>query len=199
MEEHIRFNCNPRLKKTVRRCPVPGCKEKLSLVNVYKCEACGKEFCLRHRYKEDHDCHPPVTLIWKDKFLASFRERMLKVQRYGICCKHIQRVAFLVYSIPLLACFNNEEIAADNSLFSKLVNRVGNGIGSSTPLMPSRKSDEKYLHSRKSCRTKPGSITFFSPSIARNAEAVKVAAAYAMAKVAEPPPSFATTTSSPAY
>lgn len=68
MNEHLRYNCFPE-KKVVKRCPVPGCKEKLYSVNTIKCEKCGKEVCLkyvlllsvyecRHRFSEDHDCRP---------------------------------------------------------------------------------------------------------------------------------------------
>ncbi|CBK25002.2 uncharacterized protein [Blastocystis hominis] len=57
VNEHLRYNCFPE-KKVVKRCPVPGCKEKLYAVNTIKCDKCGQEVCLKHRFSEDHDCHP---------------------------------------------------------------------------------------------------------------------------------------------
>jgi hypothetical protein len=38
------------------RCPVKGCKEKLTFSNRVACKACGANTCLRHRFPADHAC-----------------------------------------------------------------------------------------------------------------------------------------------
>lgn len=38
------------------KCPVPNCKEKLSLTNTYRCKECSQRVCLRHRHGDDHGC-----------------------------------------------------------------------------------------------------------------------------------------------
>jgi len=38
------------------RCPVPGCRTALSLVNAYDCKGCGSRVCLAHRHATDHGC-----------------------------------------------------------------------------------------------------------------------------------------------
>jgi len=38
------------------RCPVPGCRTALTLVNGYECRACGVRVCLGHRHGADHAC-----------------------------------------------------------------------------------------------------------------------------------------------
>lgn len=38
------------------RCPVSGCKEKLSTINTYHCKTCGQRVCLKHRHGDDHNC-----------------------------------------------------------------------------------------------------------------------------------------------
>ena len=38
------------------RCPVPGCKEKLNIVNTHTCKHCNASVCLKHRFAEDHAC-----------------------------------------------------------------------------------------------------------------------------------------------
>ena len=38
------------------KCPVPGCKEKLTTINTYSCKSCSTEVCLKHRFPGDHDC-----------------------------------------------------------------------------------------------------------------------------------------------
>lgn len=42
--------------KPIEKCPAPGCKEKLTLTNRLKCDKCGIETCLKHRFVEDHAC-----------------------------------------------------------------------------------------------------------------------------------------------
>ncbi|CAK0813208.1 unnamed protein product [Prorocentrum cordatum] len=38
------------------RCPVPGCKEKLTETTSIVCTACGSRTCMRHRYEDAHPC-----------------------------------------------------------------------------------------------------------------------------------------------
>lgn len=45
-------------KPKKNKCPVPGCKEILSLSNKYECQRCGSTVCLKHRSEFDHPCTP---------------------------------------------------------------------------------------------------------------------------------------------
>eukprot|EP00416_Gambierdiscus_australes_P045750 CAMPEP_0171102118 /NCGR_PEP_ID=MMETSP0766_2-20121228/56893_1 /TAXON_ID=439317 /ORGANISM="Gambierdiscus australes, Strain CAWD 149" /LENGTH=112 /DNA_ID=CAMNT_0011562329 /DNA_START=250 /DNA_END=588 /DNA_ORIENTATION=- len=50
-------NCCPTAKTTRKpRCPVPGCKEKLTQLNSFSCKACGQTVCMTHRFEDVHDC-----------------------------------------------------------------------------------------------------------------------------------------------
>ncbi|KAF4669890.1 AN1-type zinc finger protein 2A [Perkinsus chesapeaki] len=42
----------PRLQK----CPVEGCRERLTEVNSYECPKCHTKICLKHRYEDAHPC-----------------------------------------------------------------------------------------------------------------------------------------------
>ena len=75
VEEHLRYNCNPS-KKHTKICPVRGCKQKLYAVNTIKCEKCGKEVCLKHRFPEDHNCQPPIQ---KPTFFGKLMKRLERV------------------------------------------------------------------------------------------------------------------------
>ena len=56
-DRHARQSCDPsRHPARVPRCPVPGCKEKLSSVNAYRCKTCRVEVCLKHRFADKHHC-----------------------------------------------------------------------------------------------------------------------------------------------
>ena len=56
-DRHARQSCDPtRHPARVPRCPVPGCKEKLSSVNAYRCKTCRVEVCLKHRFAAKHFC-----------------------------------------------------------------------------------------------------------------------------------------------
>lgn len=46
-------------KKEKKRCPAKGCKETLGIANTFKCDRCGQDVCLKHRYEDDHPCTPP--------------------------------------------------------------------------------------------------------------------------------------------
>ena len=57
--EHIDRDCqsDPAVKKRnayVNKCKVKGCKQK-ELIKV-QCESCRKNFCLKHRHEQDHNC-----------------------------------------------------------------------------------------------------------------------------------------------
>lgn len=56
-DRHARQSCDPsRHPARVPRCPVPGCKEKLSSVNAYQCKTCRAKVCLKHRFADKHFC-----------------------------------------------------------------------------------------------------------------------------------------------
>ena len=58
-EQHTASDCDPSHWAKVhakRRCPVPGCKEKLVASNTYECRDCGTTVCLKHRFSTDHTC-----------------------------------------------------------------------------------------------------------------------------------------------
>mmetsp|Transcript_41351 Transcript_41351/g.103868 ORF Transcript_41351/g.103868 Transcript_41351/m.103868 type:complete len:168 (+) Transcript_41351:68-571(+) len=38
------------------RCPVPGCKEKLTMLNTFDCKRCRKTVCMKHRFEDTHQC-----------------------------------------------------------------------------------------------------------------------------------------------
>jgi hypothetical protein len=40
------------------RCPVLGCKEKLTAINSLTCGTCGQTVCMKHRFEDAHDCQP---------------------------------------------------------------------------------------------------------------------------------------------
>ena len=51
--------CDPQNYAKVHRkarCPCPGCREKLTTINTYRCKHCALEVCLKHRFPSDHEC-----------------------------------------------------------------------------------------------------------------------------------------------
>merc|ERR1712232_377022 len=40
------------------KCPVKGCKEKLTSINKFKCPTCSQCVCMKHRFEDQHDCRP---------------------------------------------------------------------------------------------------------------------------------------------
>merc|ERR1719183_3124836 len=40
------------------RCPVSGCKEKLTAINSVTCGTCRQTVCMKHRFEDAHDCRP---------------------------------------------------------------------------------------------------------------------------------------------
>lgn len=58
-DRHQRAGCDPSNYARVHkkpRCPVKGCKEKLTSINTYTCKDCRTAVCLRHRLADDHAC-----------------------------------------------------------------------------------------------------------------------------------------------
>ena len=56
-DRHARGACDPsRRPENIKRCPVRGCKEKLSAVNAFECKRCRMEVCLKHRHANAHFC-----------------------------------------------------------------------------------------------------------------------------------------------
>ena len=56
-DRHARGACDPsKHPEKKKRCPVRGCKEKLSAVNAFECKRCRVEVCLKHRHADAHFC-----------------------------------------------------------------------------------------------------------------------------------------------
>lgn len=56
-DRHARGSCDPsKHPEKKKRCPVRGCKEKLSVVNAFECKRCRVEVCLKHRHADAHFC-----------------------------------------------------------------------------------------------------------------------------------------------
>ncbi|KAG2453069.1 hypothetical protein HYH02_002402 [Chlamydomonas schloesseri] len=58
-EQHTRTDCDPANYDRVHkkpRCPVAGCKTKLTTINRYRCKHCNQAICLKHRDPADHRC-----------------------------------------------------------------------------------------------------------------------------------------------
>ncbi|EER03372.1 AN1-type zinc finger protein 2B, putative [Perkinsus marinus ATCC 50983] len=64
--------CKPEdySKPRLQKCPVEGCRERLTEVNSYQCPECHVKVCLKHRYEDVHPCKE-----WKTRGLsrASYR------------------------------------------------------------------------------------------------------------------------------
>lgn len=48
--------CSEQMRPKTRRCPVKGCREKLTAVNTHNCRQCTVDVCVKHRFPEDHAC-----------------------------------------------------------------------------------------------------------------------------------------------
>eukprot|EP00435_Cladocopium_sp_Y103_P011914 s2091_g3.t1 len=53
--------CVPKVKTEKPRCPVKGCREKLTFSNSCECGSCGLKVCLKHRFEDQHDCRPKTS------------------------------------------------------------------------------------------------------------------------------------------
>ena len=51
-----------RKGKKKRTCPAEGCTVNFKLSNSFKCDRCGMDVCLGHRYPRDHQCLPSAQL-----------------------------------------------------------------------------------------------------------------------------------------
>jgi hypothetical protein len=51
-----------RKGKKNRTCPAEGCTVNFKLSNSFKCDRCGMDVCLGHRYPRDHRCLPSAQL-----------------------------------------------------------------------------------------------------------------------------------------
>merc|ERR1712014_134343 len=40
------------------KCPVKGCKVKLTAINQFKCPTCNECVCMAHRFEDQHECRP---------------------------------------------------------------------------------------------------------------------------------------------
>mmetsp|Transcript_144545 Transcript_144545/g.204487 ORF Transcript_144545/g.204487 Transcript_144545/m.204487 type:complete len:159 (-) Transcript_144545:367-843(-) len=59
LEGHVASGaCVPAVKSAKPRCPVKGCKEKLTFSNSCQCGSCGLKVCLKHRFEDQHECLP---------------------------------------------------------------------------------------------------------------------------------------------
>merc|ERR1719203_390899 len=47
------------------RCPVKGCREKLTSISTFNCPTCGKKVCMKHRFEDQHDCHASSATKWQ--------------------------------------------------------------------------------------------------------------------------------------
>lgn len=61
-ERHATSNeCQPAPTPVAKpRCPVAGCKEKLTTISTFACGSCGKKVCMKHRYEDAHECRPAL-------------------------------------------------------------------------------------------------------------------------------------------
>lgn len=50
--------CSRETVAKINRCPVKGCKEKLTFSNACNCGSCGIKVCLKHRFEDLHECIP---------------------------------------------------------------------------------------------------------------------------------------------
>ena len=59
LTRHAYSDCDPSNYQKVhakKRCPVPGCREKLTAVSSFTCKDCATVVCLKHRLGSDHAC-----------------------------------------------------------------------------------------------------------------------------------------------
>lgn len=79
-EAHTSKDCDPSNYAKVHRklkCPVSGCKEKLTSINTYSCKSCSTVVCLKHRFPSDHSCE--VRKAAQQKPLASSFRNLLGI------------------------------------------------------------------------------------------------------------------------
>lgn len=60
---HERSECQPcaAAPASKNRCPVKGCREKLTFINKFECPKCKQQVCLAHRFEDAHACPAAQT------------------------------------------------------------------------------------------------------------------------------------------
>eukprot|EP00922_Rhytidocystis_sp_ex-Travisia-forbesii_P039142 GHVS01058261.1.p1 GENE.GHVS01058261.1~~GHVS01058261.1.p1 ORF type:complete len:216 (-),score=26.79 GHVS01058261.1:846-1493(-) len=73
-----------RKSKTTAKCPVNGCREKLTAITRYECTKCHTVVCMRHRLPEDHRCAEIIAASqhrhWSGKLWGGGKQTPRKVQ-----------------------------------------------------------------------------------------------------------------------
>eukprot|EP00916_Digyalum_oweni_P004661 GHVL01008205.1.p1 GENE.GHVL01008205.1~~GHVL01008205.1.p1 ORF type:complete len:184 (-),score=23.25 GHVL01008205.1:95-646(-) len=49
--------------KPAKKCPVEGCRTKLTSLNTYICKNCNLSVCMSHRDVDDHQCKPKQKMV----------------------------------------------------------------------------------------------------------------------------------------
>mmetsp|Transcript_71179 Transcript_71179/g.133127 ORF Transcript_71179/g.133127 Transcript_71179/m.133127 type:complete len:168 (-) Transcript_71179:317-820(-) len=62
-------------EKRTQRCPVRGCKAKLTESGSVCCQTCGVRTCLKHRFEDQHECKPVTKKPLTAAFLAGMMAR----------------------------------------------------------------------------------------------------------------------------
>lgn len=96
-ERHSKSACNParrRQRKHKKRCGAPRCHKKLTLTNTFKCDDCGIEVCLDHRYGDAHKCPGAAGSGGRTQAKQSFLSRFTSsAKRTGSAGGHRAREA----------------------------------------------------------------------------------------------------------
>ncbi|KAF4688675.1 AN1-type zinc finger protein 2A [Perkinsus olseni] len=60
-------DCRPENygKPRLQKCPVEGCRDRLTEVNSYECTKCHTKVCLKHRYEDAHPCKEAAAGVKK--------------------------------------------------------------------------------------------------------------------------------------
>merc|ERR1712124_53990 len=60
-------DCTREVLPKVARCPVQGCKAKLTASGSVTCETCQQRVCLKHRFEDAHPCKQACKTVCADK------------------------------------------------------------------------------------------------------------------------------------
>ena len=88
---HTVTDCDPSNYARVHRkprCPVLGCKEKLTAANTYCCKDCRLDVCLKHRFAKDHRCSGKPgrqRLPLNGSRIVWYMPVVLKIPAYSAC------------------------------------------------------------------------------------------------------------------
>ncbi|XP_063600369.1 AN1-type zinc finger protein 2A-like [Penaeus indicus] len=92
VNDHLENNCKNKNKKIyTNKCSANGCKTK-EMVPV-SCNACGLNYCLRHRHTTDHDCKGPATSRDKAAKAAMSRSGTSRGQSNGSVSRGLSSLA----------------------------------------------------------------------------------------------------------